>query len=401
MKEINEIAEIPATGDDVSRRYRYQHLYTVLLAIKMYSKDIDVEKLFCELAEDVLAVTPDKKFIGIQIKTMEQPGKLFSFNDASVVSSIEQFVTFDHNFKNKFQKFILVVNVDFKKNADLQGLVNSIKKGKLERKHEEFLEKIYSKTSIAKSKIMKTLQKTEVQKGPGLDDIESNVKEHLHKLPDCSSLLKWQTDNILSQLEKQVSEKSSKTIRDSIKDYLAFVKEGKKKQRQIELESKEITSYMVEQIIKSINPIYLKSNVPSSLAIKKPNSETMKKKMIAGGIHQMEINSIQMLSYSAQVSFFERYNETNGNSKEITQELEHLELILTNEASEAKTETQNEHTQYGNNMLRSIEARLRTILRDRPQDVFHIRYELLKGAMGILTGDCKIWFSNHTKEELN
>lgn len=115
----------------------------------------------------------------------------------------------------------------------------------------------------------------------------------------------------------------------------------------------------------------------------------------------MAIDSIQKLSYSAQVSFFEKYNETNGNSKEISKELDQLELILTNEASEAKTETQNDSSPYGNNMLTSIETRIKTINRDRPYDVFNIKYELLKGAIGILTGDCKIWFSNHTKEDLN
>lgn len=402
MKDIEKIAEIPATGDDVSRRYRYQYLYTVLLAIKMYNKESNVERLFCELAEDVLAVTSEKKFIGIQIKTMEQQGKLFGFNDESIIESITKFVTLDQNFKNKFQKFVLVVNVDFKNSADLQKLVESIKnKEKLTEKQEEFIEKINSLTKIEKSKIVKTLQKTEIQKGPGIDDIENKVIEHIYKLPDCSTLLKWQTDDILKQLEKQVSEKSSKVVRDSIKDYLPFVKEGKRKQRQIELESKEVTPDMVEQILNSINPIYLKSNIASSLAIKKPNSETMKKKMIAGGIHEMEIESIQKLSYSAQVSFFEKYNETNGDSKEISKELDHLELILTNEASEAKTETRSEREPYGNNMLRSIETRIRTILRERPHDVFNIKYELLKGAIGTLTGDCKIWFSNHTKEELN
>lgn len=402
MKEIEKIAKIPATGDDVSRRYRYQYLYTVLLAIKMYNKESEIKRLFCELAEDVLVVTSEKKFIGIQIKTMEQQGKLFGFNDESIVCSVIKFATHDQNFKNKFQKFVLVVNVDFKNNLDLQKLVDVVKsKEELTKKQEEFVEKITSQTKIEKTKILKILQKIEIHKGPGIDDIENKVIEHLYKLPDCESLLKWQTNDILQQLEKQVSEKSSKVVRDSIKDYLPFVKEGKRKQRQIELESKEITSNIVEQIINSINPIYLKSNTTSSLAIKQSNSEIMKKKMIVGGIHEMAIDSIQKLSYSAQVSFFEKYNETNGNSKEISKELDQLELILTNEASEAKTETQNDSSPYGNNMLTSIETRIKTINRDRPYDVFNIKYELLKGAIGILTGDCKIWFSNHTKEDLN
>lgn len=400
MEDLSKIAKIPATGDEVARRYRYQYLYTVLLAIKMYCKEVDFERLFCELAEDVLAVTPEKKFVGIQIKTMEQKGKLFEFNDKPITESVCKFVTLDHGCKNLFQKFVLVVNVDFKSNRDLQKIIDAVKEKNTE-KYDDFVTKIQSETQVEKSKILKTLQKIEIQKGPGIDDMESKVAEYVRKLPDCSSLLKWQTDNIFSQLEKIVSEKSSKVVRDSIKDYLPFVKDGKRKQRQIELESKEITPDVVEQIIKSINPIYLKSAVSSSLALNQWNSKIMEKKMVVGGIHQMEIEAIQRLSYSAQVSFFEKYNETNGNSKEISKELDHLETILTNEAAEAKSETQNEQSTYGNEMLKSIENRLRTIVRDRPYDVFHTRYELLKGAIGILTGDCKIWFSNHTRGELN
>lgn len=400
MGDLSKIANIPATGDEVARRYRYQYLYTVLLAIKMYSKEVNFERLFCELAEDVLAVTPEKKFVGIQIKTMEQKGKLFEFNDESITESVCKFVTLDHGFRNLFQKFVLVVNVDFKNGKDLQKIIDAAKEKNTE-KFDDFITKIQSKTKVEKSKILKTLQKIEIHRGPGIDDMESKVAEYVRKLPDCSTLLKWQTDNIFSQLEKIISEKSSKVIHDSIKDYLPFVKDGKKKQRQIELESKEITLDIVEQIIKSINPIYLKSDVSSSLALNQWNSKVMEKKMIAGGIHEMEIEIIQKLSYSAQVSFFEKYNETNGNSKEISKELDHLEIILTNEAAEAKSETRNGQSSYGNEMLKSIENRLRALVRDRPHDVFGTRYELLKGAVGILTGDCKIWFSNHSREELN
>ncbi len=54
MDKLDEVARIPSTGDEVQRRYRYQYLYTALLAIRMYKKEIPYEELYCELAEDVL-----------------------------------------------------------------------------------------------------------------------------------------------------------------------------------------------------------------------------------------------------------------------------------------------------------------------------------------------------------
>ena len=46
MDEIEAIAKIPSTGDDVSRRFRYQYLYTVLLSIKMYTKNQKLKDCF-------------------------------------------------------------------------------------------------------------------------------------------------------------------------------------------------------------------------------------------------------------------------------------------------------------------------------------------------------------------
>ncbi|MGI0060997.1 MAG: hypothetical protein ACREBA_00930, partial [Nitrosotalea sp.] len=62
---------------------------------------------------------------------------------------------------------------------------------------------------------------------------------------------------------------------------------------------------------------------------------------------------------------------------------------------EAKTETKNNDKLYGDGMLNNIEKRIDGIAKMRPQDVFFIKYEILKGIIGILTGDCKVWFSEH------
>jgi hypothetical protein len=48
---------------------------------------------------------------------------------------------------------------------------------------------------------------------------------------------------------------------------------------------------------------------------------------------------------------------------------------------------------YGAVMLRDVHNRLRALAKERPEMVCGEEYELLAGVAGLLTGDCKVWFS--------
>lgn len=402
MDDLTKIIDIPAGGDVVQRRYRYQYLYTILLAIQMYQKTIPYEKLFCELAEDILAVLPNKKFIGIQIKTLEQQGQLFSYNDDAVIDSLSNFCKLYKKFPTKFEEFIFVSNVDFKESSNLENILEIIKKNKkLEKKYDAIIDKINKKSTLNKSLIQKVLKITSIQKGPSLEDIDSNIiHEHISKIPKCSNLTIWQLEGILKYSIGMVFEKSSKIIEDSIIHYVKFVKDGKKKSKLQEVYSKEITSETIKFLIDNVNPVYLKSLSIPSMELKEGSIGIMQKKMNLGKINQMEIDIMEKLSYATQVHFLEEYNKQNGTTDVIKTQLSQLEMIVTNEAAESRTETIKEDSSYGAEMMKRLESRLSTLSINRQEDIFHKKYEILKGMVGILTSDCKIWFSNHTKEDL-
>lgn len=390
---------IPAIGDEVQKRYRYQFLYTILLAIRMYKKELDYEKLFCELFDDVLAVLPNKKLVAIQIKTMDKQGAAFSFNDDAVVNSLVRFIKLNSMSPDQFEKFVFVSNVDFKKERDIRKIIEQTKKNgdkKLEPKtFEEFIEKIRKKANVKRQEVIDVLNKTEIQKGPSLDDIESKViKDHLAKIKHCRSLSVPKLEYLLNQFLLVVFKKSSRHVEDSISQYVSFVTDGKEKELSQEVESKQITSTMVEEITKKgVNSAYLISRNPSSMKLKKGSIDLMQQKMSVGGIDISEIESMTDLSYSAQTHFLEEHHKRNGEAEEIKKEINQIQTILVNQAAEAKIKTKSAETPYGEKMLREIEERLKTITEKRHQDVFFIRYEILKGVIGILASDCKIYFS--------
>jgi len=402
MDDLTKILDIAAGGDTVQRRYRYQYLYTIILAIQMHQKTIQYERLFCELAEDILGVLPNKKFVGIQIKTLEQPGQLFGYNDDAVIDSLSNFCKLYKKFPTKFEEFIFVSNVDFKESSNLEDILEMIKNNKkLEKKHDAIIDKIKIRSTLNKSLIQKVLKITSIQKGPSLEDIDSNViHEHISKIPECLDLTVWQLEGILKHSIEMVFEKSSKVIDDSIIHYAKFVKDGKRKSKLQEVYSKEITPETIEFLLDNVNPVYLKSTSVPSMKLKEGSIGIMQKKMNLGEINQMEIDIMEKLSYAAQVHFFDEYNKQNGMADVIKTQLNQLEIIVTNESAEAKTETMKEQEPYGSEMMKRVEARLSTLSINRQEDVFHKKYEILKGMVGILTSDCKIWFSNHTKEDL-
>ncbi|MGI0102409.1 MAG: dsDNA nuclease domain-containing protein, partial [Nitrosotalea sp.] len=373
MGEIEDLAKIPATGDEVQRRYRYQNLYTALLAIKMYKKEIPYEKLYCELAEDILAARSDKKLVAIQIKTTENDP--FSYSGEPVIKSLGRFIELHKNFPDVFAEFIFVSNTGFKKDRNLEDVLSNVKNNKFDENILQFINKLSTKFGVETDIVIEVLKKTSLQKGPGIDDIESKIiHEHLSKVDHCSSLTHSKLSSILNIFVLSIYKKSSKEIPNSLKDYVSFVRDGKLKQQQIEIESKIITIEMVEQITKSENPLYLVSADGSSLRLKEGSIDLMEQKMAAGGIDVMEINSMKDLSLSAQNHFIEEYHKRNGESEEIKKEMDHLQTLLANQAAEAKTETKNNDKLYGDGMLNNIEKRIDGIAKMRPQDVFFIKY---------------------------
>lgn len=63
-------------GPDIIERYRYQYSYTCLLAVKLHAGksqySLMFDEIICEHHEDILGVTKDRKFVGIQIKSREK-----------------------------------------------------------------------------------------------------------------------------------------------------------------------------------------------------------------------------------------------------------------------------------------------------------------------------------------
>lgn len=69
MNSPIEHRDISDPGDEVLRKYRYQHAYGVILSIGMVTHRLPYKSIWCEQQEDFLAERVDGLFEAYQVKT--------------------------------------------------------------------------------------------------------------------------------------------------------------------------------------------------------------------------------------------------------------------------------------------------------------------------------------------
>jgi hypothetical protein len=186
-------------GDDVARRFRYQHSYGVILWVAAYRKKLGYVALWCEQHEDFLGQLGEREFDAFQIKTREAELGYWEFSDEPLCKSIARFVKLDELFPGQIRRFFFVSNAQCSDSA------------KAERQHlcpvlvlkactgpaplPEFCEKalkfLAERTGCTRDALLGVLKRTEIQPAPSLTDMDDAVRQsHLSALAglaDCST----------------------------------------------------------------------------------------------------------------------------------------------------------------------------------------------------------------------
>lgn len=115
-------------GDEVQKRFKYQHTYGAIIAIEMYSENLKYKEILCEQHEDILGVREDDTYDGIQIKTRQLSDGPFELTDEAIGKTLKRFVGLDKKFPGKFRKYVLVSNCDFRDDDTSKSLRNLLVK---------------------------------------------------------------------------------------------------------------------------------------------------------------------------------------------------------------------------------------------------------------------------------
>ena len=108
-----EILQHEDPGDDVQRRFRYQHAYAAIQCVRLLETIQQVVAVYCENYEDVLLRLSDGLYVGVQVKTRKFNGHPFKANEDAVIKSIIRFAALEGKYPDKFKAYRFVTNYIF------------------------------------------------------------------------------------------------------------------------------------------------------------------------------------------------------------------------------------------------------------------------------------------------
>lgn len=389
-------------GDEVQRRFRYQHTYTALIAIQMASGKIAYKELLCEQHEDILGVRNDGKFEGIQIKTKQISNGVLELEEESVKNSLVRFVKLYKQFPGSFKKFIFVSNCPTRNDETGKSLNNLINQAKIKEPQdpfkpgtlERFLKWLCEESESNEQDVISVLSIIEIQQGPSIEDIESKIlTDHLGSMVNCLQTPLPKLKIILDSIISHIYFSSSKRVDNPIQDYISFVDGNEELLEKVYINNKRISINTINKLITEplTKNLFLSSRkgLPTEIVSSK---DLMFLKMECGLIDDDSIELMDDLRASAETYILKNYYKTKNPAETLVQ-LDQIRTIVKNQAIESKSRSKLKGSPYGVSMLHEIEDRLDKIVEKRHHDVYNTPYEILKGIVGILTNECKVAFS--------
>jgi hypothetical protein len=405
MSQTEDQAGSPATtspaedvGADTQRRFRHQACYAAILSLGLLDIGGPLEELYCEHHDDVVLRLSSGLFRAIQVKTRMVGRVPFKAGDAEIVSALRKFAFLERNYPGQFDGYILAANVGFwheKKNgSNLQHLLDGIKAGSL-GVAAGLLKKIAeTKPTVAVTVVAVALQKVTLTETPGLDDVESRLREQLAQISEFRGRRYDELKVASDALRECIFKASSLSGLSALPEYLVLCSDSPETVlEQHVIQSKRISKEIVREVLNhglsSITLLRTHQLVPIS---ELPTGMTrMEIKMAAGGLTVSEIEHLKDLKYSAESLLQEwlyRYGPDRAQDY-----YEHFRVVVRDECLAAQQTSEQAEGLYGNRMLSELRKNLAQRAATQAGEVPEHRREHLLGVAGILTEDCKVWWS--------
>jgi hypothetical protein len=397
---LNPASTPPAedVGADTQRRFRHQACYTAMLSLGLLNDEGPLKELFCEHHDDVILQMKSGSFKAVQLKTRLVGGVPFKSGDAEIVSSLRRFVALEAKFPGHFESYLLASNVGFwheKKNgSNLDYVLSELRAGS--GKFYGTLVKKISDTepAIERAAVLTALNKVQLGVTPGLDDAEPKLREQLAQIPEFRGRRYDELKAASDSLRDRIFEASSLAGLSALPEYLAVCSDSTqsvKDQSVIGLKriTKTIVSEVLNRELSSATLLRTRQLVP--IADLPTGMGRMEIKMAAGGLSVREIDHLKDLKFSAEY-LLQQWLYIYGN-EQAQKYYEHLRVVVRDVCLAAQENSQRSEKLYANKMLSDLRQRLEYRSTTLAEETPECRQEHLLGMAGILTEDCKVWWS--------
>ena len=389
-------------GDETQRNFRYQHAYGVILLTGAIIGQLPYSALWCEHHEDFLAEINDGQFDAYQIKTRKPEFGEWTLTHDPLRDSIRRFVYLDEKFPQQIRNFFFISNAEFSNSTAVTKLTKSplqlieaVKRSEgikfLDKQFNSSFEGLRSFCACSADSLWKVLRRLKLYKGPSRDGFDAELSHnYLPYVPGCESFSAVKLNSLRDELIQVVYKASSLQV--SGPSYQLICASGDTMIDPV-LQAKRIDIQAVGILIRETRPVPFRympivdrinlGTVNKSLAI-------MEKKMARGGIlDQFEI--MQRRAISAENYLLEF---ASARPEKFEPMINQIVNIVQAECDEARLSAKLNPEPIGPRMLNDVYARLKVVATNMPEIVEHQPYECLIGIAGIMTGECKIWWSD-------
>ena len=386
-------------GDETSRRYRYQFGYGVILLVASVRNDLDYKAVWCEQREDFLGEISESFFDAYQVKTREPELGQWNLNDEDLKKSISRFVTLELNYPGNFRHFNFVSNAKFSKSEakvrahlspiKLKAAVSDVASWKeLGNAPKKGFEHLKTKIGADPQQLFLVLKKVQFLNGPPLESFEEVLAlTHISTLSECSTLNAALLARVREGLIQRVTRASSLSTESPAVHYTALntsCHDPFLKAKRLSLDEVALTIREVQGKHFS----YLASLASLQLGRAKEKEGALEKKMSHGGlVHHYEM--MHRRAISAEQILLDLATRPDDGTQIIAQ----VENVVLGECDDARLRAAQNPEPFGARMLIDVQDRLRKIVQDQPSRIHNQDADLLVGVAGLLTAECKVWWS--------
>lgn len=409
MTKPTDVLDPKDPGDDVIRRFRFQIAYAALNAISLTGASTIAICVYCEHHEDVLIELLSGKFIGVQIKTREVGLPPYKATDETILGALVKFCKEDAAFPGHFEGFCLATNGTFFKGEGADDLRNLIECARtnptlagLTKRHslKKVFDQIVTESGLQLQQVVAAVAKLELDERHTGVDLDPLVVQGLSEIDGCESLPYVQLLKAASLLRDRMWSASSRAHSLSQIQANAATLDIAERSKSLTIANKRIDASVVqeclaaaatqtsthEQELLAIQDYLERDGAPATLS-------KMEAKMAVGDLTVMEVEQFKDDVRTLERSFL-RWNEKHD-LKEANDRLQHVQGLALQQcrAGHNATLAPNGFRHPIVTDRNALRVRLDNLTSSESQSLFGCRREHLNGAVGMLTDECRLWWS--------
>ncbi len=399
-------------GDLVQEKFRYQHAYTVILLCIAARKLKNITSVWCEQEEDILCQYDDKTYSYYQIKTRKSELGYWTLSDAALISSIGRFVSHESKYGLNAKEYVFVSNCEFRKSKEstkdserANSPVNFFKKihssknvSDIDGEFKVKLEKLSGIIGCELEALYEVIKKTQLVIGPAEFSIDNELTSgHLSKINELENLPIKEIHKVRDELIYLVFKSSS--FHNDIPDLCAAsIINGDADL--LRVNAKMITVDNFLDLITTSRKIpftYFSGSSTLQLGEGSNNLKILRKKFEKGGLTSQSLD-IERKALSAEQQLLEMVAK---DPRSVSESLDQIESEVLSICSGAILDYQDDHGIInGIRSYRHVRNTFKDLEKNKGSHLFDT-CEFNIGIVGLLTGECKIWWSDTFDLELD